>query len=163
MNLDMAPQAGTEEVVKELLCAYVSLVKAMQGWFHAAHHVVKGTGFAGDHELLYSEIYGAFTGDLDGIIEKSIGLTGDENIACPLKIAEGSLEVMRGWKTPSGQSSETIAKCALELELDFIDVSESLFELLDEAGVLSLGLNDFLAALANKHEGFVYKLRQRTR
>ena len=39
-------------------------------WFHAAHHVTKGKGFAGDHELLYGRIYESASKDFDVIVEK---------------------------------------------------------------------------------------------
>ena len=68
--------------------------RAMIAWFHAAHHVTKGTGFGGDHVNIYGEIYTTLDTDLDGIVEKGIGLTGDETLADPvssLSMAAGLL------------------------------------------------------------------------
>ena len=38
-------------------------------WFHSAHHVTKGKGFAGDHELLYGKIYQTLTEDIDALLD----------------------------------------------------------------------------------------------
>jgi len=38
-----------------------------------------------------------------------------------------------------------------------------MFELLESAGALSLGLNDFLAAAANQYETYIYLLQQRAK
>lgn len=161
----MIPKTSTvsNKILPEVLCAYISLVKAMQAWFHAAHHVTKGSCFAGDHELIYGDIYATINQDLDGIIEKSIGLTQDEMIACPIKIMSGALEIIESWSHPNNQSAEAIAKQALEIELEFVDLTEAMFEVLEGSGDLSLGLNNFLSGLADKHESFIYKLNQRSK
>ena len=36
---------------------WIGMHRAMTAWFHAAHHVTKGKGFAGDHNILYSTTY----------------------------------------------------------------------------------------------------------
>ena len=51
----------------------------------------------------------------------------------------------------------------LKLEQMYIEFVQELFDTLEEKGELTLGFNDFLAADANKHESFVYKLQQRTK
>ena len=51
----------------------------------------------------------------------------------------------------------------LEMEKHYLEMLEVMFDELDEAGVLSLGLNDHLAASANVHEANVYLLQQRVK
>ena len=58
--------------IPDLLLIYICFTKANQMWFHSAHHVTKGKGFAGDHELLYGKIYQTLTEDLDALIETSL-------------------------------------------------------------------------------------------
>jgi len=41
--------------------------------------------------------------------------------------------------------------------------AEEAVELLESAGALSLGLNDFLAAAANQYETYIYLLQQRAK
>ena len=152
-----------QELSKSTFTLYIAVLKAMQSWFHAAHHVTKGVGFAGDHELLYGQIYASISTTLDGAIEKGIGITECEDVADPMAILKGASDVLGGWKQPHLLSADEIARCALEIEVDYIDTVEEIFAALEDAGHLTLGFNDFLAASANEHEGFVYKLRQRTR
>ena len=56
-----------DEVIK-----YIGCTKALLTWFHAAHHVTKGPGFAGDHVNLYGEIYNNIVEDFDALVEKII-------------------------------------------------------------------------------------------
>jgi hypothetical protein len=152
-----------QELSKTTFSLYIAVLKAMQSWYHAAHHVTRGVGFAGDHELLYGEIYGSINKTLDGAIEKGIGITECEDVADPLKIMKEACDILAGWRQPHQLSADEIAKCALEIEIDYIDTVEEIFAALEDAECLTLGFNDFLAASANEHESFVYKLRQRTR
>lgn len=152
-----------QELSKPIFGLYIHLLKAMQSWFHAAHHVTRGVGFAGDHALLYGEIYASLGETLDGAIEKAIGITECEDVADPVEILKGACDILAEWRQPHMLSADEIAKCALEIEVDYLDTVEEIFAMLEEADCLSLGFNDFLAASANQHEGFVYKLRQRSR
>jgi len=146
----------------DLLLAFISYVRAAYHWFHAAHHCTSGTGFIGDHDL-YSEIYEDFLSILDGIIEKSIGMCGYEGAAAPLVSLELAIKILQEYPSPEGLTSLAIATTALQLDKDFLSVVDELFVTLEEAGELPLGLNDFLAATANKHETFIYKLTQRVK
>ena len=40
-----------------LLAEYLGCVRALGLWFHGAHQLTKGSGFAGDHVDLYGKIY----------------------------------------------------------------------------------------------------------
>ena len=60
-------------------------------------------------------------------------------------------------------TSLAIAGAALQLEQDYLQATDELFRTLEQMGSLPLGLNDFLAASANKHDTFVYKLTQRVK
>ena len=149
------------DILKTSLVLYIAMIKAMHSWFHAAHHVTRGTGFAGDHALLYTEIYEAYEGNLDTAIEKAIGLLDDQGVADPHSILMGACDILGDYKTPVTCSSMEIAVHGLKAEKDFVALTEKIFKGLESTGNLSLGLNDFLAATANQHETFVYKLQQR--
>ena len=151
------------DILKTTLVLYIAMIKAMHSWFHAAHHVTRGTGFAGDHALLYTEIYEAYEGALDTAIEKAIGLMDDQSVADPCSILAGACDILGDYKTPITCSSMEIAIHALKAEKDFLALTEQVFKGLESCGCLSLGLNDFLAATANQHETFVYKLQQRVK
>jgi hypothetical protein len=146
----------------DILLAFISFVRASYHWFHAAHHSTSGTGFTGDHEL-YAEIYKDYLEVLDGIIEKSIGACGFEDAAAPLPSLNLTIEILGSYQSPNTLTSLAIASTALQIEKDYLGVVDELFTSLESSGNLPLGLNDFLAASANAHDTFTYKLMQRVK
>ena len=146
----------------DVLLAFISYVRAAYHWFHAAHHSTSGTAFNGDHEL-YGEIYEDYLSVLDGIIEKAVGSCGYESAAAPIPSLRLAMKVLEGYPSPETLTSLAIASTALQVERDYLQVVDELFKTLESAGALPLGLNDFLAASANKHDVYVYKLVQRVK
>jgi len=149
--------------VKNFLAGYVSYLRAIHLWFHAAHHLTKGSGFSGDHTSLYERIYTEVQDEIDGAIEKAVGTTEDEHLACPLMITTNSISIMQEAGCKVNASSLEIAEAGLRLEKSYLDFLEGMFDSLEEMGALSLGLNDQIAASANQHETYVYLLTQRTK
>ena len=150
-------------LIAETLIALIGLARANNLWFHAAHHASKGDAFSGDHELLYSEVYAAYNEAVDGLVEWAIGLTNDETMSSPVRITELAIVAIRTYPEPCCSTALGIAGAALDVEKQFVSAIEETFAMLEGKRQLSLGLNDMLAALANKHETFVYKLQQRVR
>jgi len=149
--------------VKNWLAGYVSYLRAIHLWFHAAHHLTKGTGFAGDHEDLYGRIYTEVQDEIDGAIEKAVGVTNDELLACPLMITSNAVEIMEEAGCKVSDSAHNIAKAGLRLEKAYIKFVEEMFATLEEMDAMTLGLNDQLASSANTHETYVYLLQQRVK
>tara|TARA_Y100000992_G_C20951620_1_gene343836 strand:- start:77 stop:541 length:465 start_codon:yes stop_codon:yes gene_type:complete len=147
--------------IPDLLLAYICFTKANQMWFHAAHHVTKGKGFAGDHELLYGKIYESLTEDLDALIERAIGYTDSEIFACPIVLSQMTASVLQNFCSPSDQSDEEIVEIAYDTLERLIQNLESLHQKLYAADQLSLGLEDLLAGFANQYETYIYMLKQR--
>lgn len=146
-----------------LLSEYLGCLRSLGLWFHGAHQLAKGTGFAGDHVHLYGDIYNELVDDYDAAAEKALGLTGDEGVACPHKILEIAAEKMAPFKSPSGSSADEIATTALKMVRHHLVMVEGLFNALDHHGLLTLGMDDFLAASANRYESWVYLLGQRVK
>ena len=67
------------------------------------------------------------------------------------------------YPVPTNAAPLKIALSALALVKSYIAFVEKMFEELDEADELSLGLNDFLAQSANTFEGYAYLLQQRVK
>jgi hypothetical protein len=147
--------------LRNYLQAYIATFRAIHLWFHSAHNVTRGEGFAGDHAILYHEIYTNFQDDIDAIIEKGIGLTDDESIACPVGITADAIAIMQGYTAPWQLDALGIAVMGERMLSDYLEFSADMFAALADAGELSLGLNDFIMAHANKYETYVYLLRQR--
>lgn len=152
------------KLLRSRLLDYIFSLKATQLWFHAAHHVAKGSSFAGDHANLYGEIYATLSEHFDGAVEKAIGNTnGDESVACPLKITEGALMVLELYPSPTGQAASSIAALGYQVIKNHYALTEDVFADLDAAKSLPLGLNDFLASNASDYDKHLYLLGQRVK
>lgn len=163
VSLALAPGASGGELLHEKMTHLLGCLRAGNLWFHAAHNLAKGPGFIGDHKDLYGEIYGRLNDDYDTAAEKAISLTGDEMVACPQVITMHAAEKLMDYPTPAGMGAEQIVSAACEMMMGLNDKVTELFTALEDAGVLSLGLNDFLAASANQYETYIYLLQQRTK
>ena len=141
---------------------WIGMHRAMIAWFHAAHHVTKGTGFGGDHVNLYGEIYTQLDEDLDGIVEKGIGLTGDETLADPVSSLSMAASLLAQQPASANQDAETIAANGLQVIKYYVDFIEKIYSQFEAAG-MSLGLDDLLQGHANQYETYVYLLQQRSR
>ena len=147
----------------EVYAAYVGFTRAFHLWMHAAHNLVKGTGFAGDHASLYGPIYIEVQDTIDRVIEKGIGVFDDESLGCPQRITSDAMIVLESWESPVGQTSDRIADVALEYAKQFVTMDENVAETLKSMDALTYGLDNLLAELADVHEGYVYLLQQRAK
>jgi hypothetical protein len=135
----------------------------MQLWFHGAHALTKGTGFSGDHAFLYNKIYTEIQDEMDSAIEKVVGITNNEMLACPVKITDLAMAVLEHYPSPAGASCLMIASVGLQIIRDYLEGLEILYRDLKESDELSLGLDDFIMTSANIHEGYAYLLQQRVK
>ena len=142
---------------------WIGMHRAMIAWFHAAHHITKGTGFGGDHVNIYGRIYTELEADFDEIVEKGLGLTGDETLADPVSILSTASNHLAQYPQPTNQDAELIARNALEVARAYIAFIESIYAQFNSSGTMSLGLDDQLQGFANKYETYVYLLQQRSK
>ena len=149
------------DLMAELMMPYLQKLKAMTLWFHSAHILTKGTGFSGDHVNLYGKIYLDLIEELDAALEKAVGLSKKESMACPMKLVSGAMKTLSQYPSPSDSSALVIASAGLALEEEYLETTAGLYKKLKETNSLTLGLDDFLMASANKHERNVYLLEQR--
>ena len=152
-----------KEYLENYLVNYVGSLRAIQLWFHSAHILAKGTGFAGDHVHLYGRIYDEVTEELDTAIEKAVGITDNEVMGCPRVITYKALEVLMDYPVPTNATALKIALSGLALVKSYLAYVTQMFGDLEEADELSLGLNDFLMQSANTFEGYAYLLQQRVK
>tara|TARA_Y100001937_G_C7123860_1_gene333940 strand:+ start:1956 stop:2528 length:573 start_codon:yes stop_codon:yes gene_type:complete len=148
---------------EEIFSAYTGFLRAFHLWFHSAHNVAKGTGFAGDHGSLYGPIYLEVQEVIDRVIEKGMGVFNNELMACPHKITSDAMIVLSEWESPINQGPERIAELALHYAKDLVALDEKVAMLMKEDGSLTFGLENLLAELADVHEGYVYLLNQRAK
>lgn len=147
----------------DALLSYIGCTKGLHTWFHAAHHVTKGVGFAGDHVNLYGEIYNGISEDFDKLVEKSIMVADTEEVACPIMITEVASKVLSKYESPASREADAIAAIGLEYMRNHVNNLTELYRILDSCGTLSLGMDDYLASAANQYEGYIYLLTQRVK
>ena len=144
---------------------WTRIITAAYGLYTLAysyHWKAKGENYYSDH-LLFQRLYEATEEDIDPIAEKAIGTTDDDTFLNALLLLEGAAMWVTRWD-PSGTSvcSEFVNNL-LMAETDFIDEVGTVKQEFENKEMLTNGIDDFLQALANKHEEHVYLLRQRRR
>lgn len=142
---------------------YIGCTKALMTWFHAAHHVTKGTGFAGDHVSLYGEIYSGISADFDALVEKFIVICDTEKVACPLNASIASIPFLMNFDSPADLNPDSIAAIGLDFMRHHVEHLTKLYSALESKGYLTLGADDYLSAAANQYETYVYLLGQRVK
>ena len=156
------PQVDLENLCpKQMFTKLVVALRGMQIWFHGAHVLAKGTGFSGDHVNLFGRIYTEIDEQLDSAMEKAIGITGDESVVCPKKVIETLSKMSDLYDSPSDSPSIEIARIGHNIVSDFLLALEVIYLALKAQEMMTLGVEDFIAGLANTHEGYSYLLGQR--
>lgn len=100
---------------------------------------------------------------LTSLVEKAVGVTGDQGMACPKCLTKHAMEIMERYHSPAELDSKAIAKEGLRMVEDYISFLTRTFNELDAKGMLTLGMNDQWASSANNHETYCYLLKQRCR
>lgn len=141
----------------------LGVLRALQ-WLHwTTHWKVRGSNFYGDH-LLFQRLYIGDDEDesppieeIDTLGEKIIAYYGPDAINPAEQIHfEASLVDM--WTRESN-----LLRRALFAEETLQVLAKVIFTTLEDQNDLPLGMNDYLAALANARETNVYLLKQRVR
>jgi len=142
---------------------WIGYHKAMELWFHNAHHSVRGASFAGDHAILYDEIYTTVLGDsFDEVVERGIGLTEDQTLADAVEYAINAHNRLKTWPLPSSLSAEQLVAEAVRRMEEYLEYMKWMSESLEMSGELTLGLDDMIAAMCGTLETELYKLKQRS-
>tara|TARA_R110001592_G_scaffold157170_2_gene388004 strand:+ start:2070 stop:2522 length:453 start_codon:yes stop_codon:yes gene_type:complete len=140
---------------------WVYMHKAYVEWFHSAHLLSKGSSFAGDHVNLYGKIYQESFDQYDGIIERVIGTTNNEECACPSSIAMNVVGILQKYPSPSNMAALNIAVTALQLNKEYCHFLNNLVANLKQSGNITIGTEDLIAGTCNVVEGYTYLLQQR--
>lgn len=139
--------------MKTVFMELLAKLKLLSMYYQTAHWTVKGSLFYQDH-LLFERLYNSASEAIDEVAEKAVGLTQDRSVVNLADILE---QVSEGAKNLRYECKENV-----EFVQEAIQLEESLLEFLESAAQnCSLGCNDLMASIANKHEGHLYLLKQR--
>jgi len=140
------------------LIAYANALYEIAWTFHWRS---KGSNYYGDHEL-YARLYIAARDDIDGIAEKAIGTTDDDSFIHARRWARDTARIVDSL-VEDDFTAHNFPAILLAAERGFLDLVSDMKEAFETQGILTDGVDDFLQAAANKHEGHVYLLQQRAR
>ncbi len=122
-----------------------------------SHWQVKGSNSYGDHELM-GRVYSTLVEEIDTLAEKIVGTYGVEAVN-----AVEQVQLMANHLLPLAESHSmnNPIRRALLIEEGLQVIFKNTYNMLKEQGGLTLGMDDFIMSMANKHETSLYLLRQR--
>ena len=119
-----------------------------------AHWTSRGTGFYGDH-LLFQRLYESAQENADLAAEKFLGVFGKPALDYDLQN-----EMISGVIAKYSHLKDNPVKQSLTLERDFIKFAEKAFKAIEEADLMTLGIDDAMALISDKREESIYLLQQ---
>jgi DNA-binding ferritin-like protein len=148
---------GTDEqldLLKDGMLNLLALLRAQYWMYQHAHWQVGGESFYGDH-LLFTRLYESVSEEIDTLAEKAVGYLGMDVMTADDLMRRAQMWVDRwsGIECPHRRSLKT--------EEDFQHFAKNFYEVMDNLGVLTLGLDDFVQAMSSNHETHTYLLQQK--
>ena len=138
------------------VAAFLAVTEGLQVIHHSHHWQTKGENFYGDH-LLFQRLYEAVQAEIDLIGEKLIGVSQEIGLTNYFKRVK-AMEMFLKAVTHSEQSYVAVSHDA---ELAYVRLGADLMDHLDQAGLLTRGLEQMLGNIMDKHEEHIYLLDQR--
>lgn len=133
---------------------YIATLKAIALIHQHSHWTTKGVPFYGNH-LLFERLYDSSLDDLDAAAEKFVGLFGDDVLDYDLQ-AELLNKILLKYSNLEGSPLEM----SLNIEKDFLKLSEDAYECFQNENKLSKGLDDMVMSIASNRETSVYLIQQ---
>lgn len=134
---------------------------------HQTHHwQTRGSAYYGDHQL-FQRLYDESQAMIDGVAERAVGSVPDMGhmLVTPLTQAGQITRII--WAFYGGDmkqaSAEKYPAISLDVERHLLDVIDILRARMEAANRLSMGTDNLIQDVADKHETFVYLLQQRTK
>ena len=125
------------------------------GMIHHSHHwQTKGNNFFSDH-LLFQRLYEQIQTEVDIVGEKLVGAASIEETNYFLQV----FHMANFMETVA--SNESLMMESLKAEILLVMTGEFVLSQLGEKGSLSEGLNQAIGTILDKHEDFIYLLKQR--
>lgn len=122
---------------------------------HKAHHVVARVAFIPDHDLL-GEIYSKADADYDDVVERFVGLHGDEALD-EQKIMEAAVQKCAKYPLKGVKENKELLKVCLE---SLKEINSKIEPVCKKPGATQ-GTIQMVGNIADKNEVLIYKLQQR--
>lgn len=142
------------DTASETLPDILAALRALH-WVHwTAHWQASGASAYGDH-LLFARLYEGIVPEIDGLAEKIVAQYGPEGVGVRDSITR-TFGQLQGWSGESG-----LVESAIQAERAFQKRLAVVYAMLEDAGELTLGLDNFLQGIADTHETHIFLLQQR--
>jgi len=163
-----AAQRGTELAIRvgssnrrsvSLLQDLLAKLRVLRWHYHTTHWRVRGESFYGDH-LLFERLYAGDTpsvdDQIDALAEKMVAYYGRDVVSSQAVWPEAT-----AFMQSSLQTSDCPYEQALTMENEVQKSIQKAYSAMKDDGSMTLGMDDFLMALANERETPIYLLQQR--
>lgn len=144
------------DLSRSRLLNLLALLRAAQLVHHTAHWQTRGATFYADHQL-FARLYGDVLEEADGLAEKLVYLLGPEAVDALDQVVRLHAAVRKAVEV-----SPDLVQRSYALEMSLQAAIAAAREGLAAEGKLPLGLDNYLAGLADAHETACYLLRQRS-
>ena len=154
---DVAPPPNPLQPMSHLLAFMQALALV-----HQTHHwQSRGGHFYGDH-LLFGRLYEDSGPLIDQVAEKSVGVGSVDLVAAYHQVEEIGRLVQAIYGNPTdAPPPQTLVEVSLRAETAFLKFIADVLAMLERDGGLTHGISNLLEGVADKHEEFVYLLKQR--
>ena len=151
---------GLEGNELSILLAYLRAI----GFIHQTHHwQVQGESSYGDH-LLFERIYNDTLAMIDSLAERAVGV-GDPSKVNPVIQATLHCDAIKDLYNGEPMGNMMARGCvlvSLHGVLKFMALLGVVYDKMKSSGTLTPGIDNLLQGIGDKHEEFVYLLRQRS-
>ena len=140
------------------LAGFLAVTEGLQVIHHSHHWQTKGENFYGDH-LLFQRLYEAVQAEIDLVGEKLIGVSQDVSLTNYFK----RVKAMEMYLKAVTHSDQPYVVVSHDAELAYVRMGGELMDKLEQAGLLTRGLEQMLGNILDKHEEHIYLLEQRVK
>lgn len=141
---------------QKTLADLLAFLRLLAMHYQTAHWQARGPHAYGDH-LLFMRLHESADAHVDPLAEKIAGLFEDGVLDLDLQVSR-----MAEWCEKAVPFSDMVEK-SLRMEAIFQTLVKKAYDGIKAKGGMTLGLDDFLMAMASKHEEHAYLLKQRSR
>lgn len=141
------------DVVVSHLAHLLAYLRAMYLSYQTSHWQTKGPAYYGNH-LLFQRLYESVQDEIDALAEKIVGYVGPAGVDL-----DGQVDLVNTIASGLAATADHHVR-GLESEVAFQRHVKAAYDAIKDAGVMTLGLDDFLMATASAHETNQYLLQQ---
>lgn len=143
------------------LANLVALGQAVAMIHQSNHWMTRGPQYYGDH-LLFQRLYEESQDGIDSLAERAVGAGSPRLVEPRHQVAVLKQQLDQLYPSQS-VGTRRMVEISLAAEQAMVKAIANTYGALQQSGHLSHGISNLLEDQADKHEGFIYLLKQRLR